>query len=72
VKVVGDERLDQRAILVDVRLAGLFGDRDRIDCEDGFMVATSDAPRRLDRGDINLLHAHHRIKCALCFIAATG
>jgi hypothetical protein len=32
----------------------------------------STAPRRLDRGDVDLLHAHHRIKCALCFIAASG
>src|SRR5262245_48725529 len=31
---------------------------------------TSAAPRGLDRGDVNLLHAHHRIKRALCFIAA--
>ena len=31
---------------------------------------TSAAPRRLDRGDVDLLHAHHRIKRALCFIAA--
>src|ERR1700686_5193571 len=28
------------------------------------------APRRLNRGDVDLLHAHHRIKRALCFIAA--
>jgi len=32
--------------------------------------ATSTAPRRLDRGDVYLLHTHHCIKCALCFIAA--
>ena len=31
---------------------------------------TSAAPRRLDRGNVDLLHVHHRIKCALCFIAA--
>src|SRR3546814_2540962 len=31
---------------------------------------TSAAPRRLDRGDVDLLHVHHRIKRALCFIAA--
>ena len=31
---------------------------------------TSAAPRRLDRGDVDLLHAHHRIERALCFIAA--
>src|SRR5260370_12273942 len=30
----------------------------------------SAGPRRLDRGDVDLLHAHHRIKRALCFIAA--
>jgi len=30
------------------------------------------APRRLDRGDNDLLHPHHRVKCALCFIAAGG
>jgi hypothetical protein len=35
-------------------------------------IATSAAPRRLDRGDVDLLHPHHRIKCALCFIAAGG
>jgi hypothetical protein len=35
-------------------------------------IATSAAPRRLDRGDIDLLHPHHRVKCALCFIAASG
>jgi tetratricopeptide (TPR) repeat protein len=27
---------------------------------------TSAAPRRLDRGDVDLLHSHHRIKRALC------
>src|SRR5262245_43307452 len=32
--------------------------------------STSAAPRGLDRGDVNLLHSHHRIKRALCFIAA--
>src|SRR5215470_3595845 len=31
----------------------------------------SAAPRRLDRGNIDFLHAHHRIKRALCF-SATG
>src|SRR5262245_25425215 len=31
---------------------------------------TSAAPRGFDRGDVNLLHSHHRIKRALCFIAA--
>jgi cytokinin dehydrogenase len=31
--------------------------------------ATSAAPGRRDRGDVDLLHPHHRIKCALCFIA---
>src|SRR6266699_2098766 len=30
----------------------------------------SAAPRRLDYGDVDLRHAHHRIKRALCFIAA--
>src|SRR5262245_48701672 len=33
---------------------------------------TSTAPRCFDCGDVNLLHAHHRIKCTLCFIAADG
>src|SRR5687767_3170132 len=28
------------------------------------------APRRLDRGHVDFLHRHHRIKRALCFIAA--
>ena len=31
---------------------------------------SSAAPRRLDRGDVDLPHAHHRLKRALCFIAA--
>jgi hypothetical protein len=35
-------------------------------------VATSAAPGRSDRGDVDLFHPHHRIKCALCFIAASG
>src|ERR1700737_1594279 len=30
---------------------------------------SSAAPRRLDRRDVDLRHAHHRRKCALCFIA---
>ena len=30
----------------------------------------SAAPRRFDRGDVDFLHAHHGIECALCFIAA--
>src|SRR5215510_2202405 len=29
----------------------------------------SPAPRSLDRSDVDLLHAHHRRKCALRFIA---
>ena len=28
------------------------------------------APRRFDRGDVDFLHAHHGVECALCFIAA--
>src|SRR5215468_8743969 len=32
--------------------------------------ATSPAPRRLDCGYVDLLHAHHRIERALCFVAA--
>src|SRR4249920_2113536 len=36
----------------------------------GCCGGTSAAPRRLDRGDVDLLHAHHRIERALCFIAA--
>src|SRR4030081_2342833 len=32
----------------------------------------SAAPRRFDRGDVDFLHAHHGIECALCFIAAGG
>src|SRR6478736_4458243 len=35
-----------------------------------FLCETSAAPRRLDRGDVDLPHAHHRIKRALCFVAA--
>src|SRR5229473_1474308 len=30
----------------------------------------SAAPRRFDRGDVDFLHAHHGIECALCFVAA--
>ena len=30
----------------------------------------SAAPCRFDRGDIDLRHVHHRIKRALCFVAA--
>jgi N-methylhydantoinase A/oxoprolinase/acetone carboxylase beta subunit len=33
--------------------------------------ATSAAPGRLDRGDVDLLHLHPCIKCALRFIAAS-
>src|SRR6266566_7276679 len=32
--------------------------------------STSAAPRGHDRGDVDLLHSHHRIKRPLCFIAA--
>src|SRR4051812_7093104 len=35
-------------------------------------MATSAAPRRLDRGDVDLPHAHHCIKRALPFAAAGG
>src|SRR6516165_2691321 len=31
----------------------------------------STAPRRLNRGDVDFLHFHHRIENALCFIAAS-
>src|SRR5712672_4256675 len=30
----------------------------------------SAAPRGLDRGDVDLLHFHHRVECSLCFCAA--
>jgi hypothetical protein len=30
----------------------------------------STAARRLDRGDVDLLHTHHRIKRPLCFTAS--
>src|SRR4030081_2759724 len=33
-------------------------------------MGTSAAPRRRDRGDVDLLPAHHRLERALCFIAA--
>src|SRR3546814_2243827 len=35
-----------------------------------FRSGTSAAPRRLDRGDVDLLHVHHRIERALGFSAA--
>src|SRR3982074_2293420 len=34
-------------------------------------MKVSAAPRRFDRGDIDFLHAHHGIECALCFSAAS-
>jgi hypothetical protein len=34
------------------------------------VMKISAAPRRFDRGDVDFLHAHHGIECALCFIAA--
>jgi hypothetical protein len=33
---------------------------------------TSTAPRRFDRGDVDLLHPHHHVKCAFGFVAASG
>ena len=38
----------------------------------GFSPAVDDraAPRRLDRGDVDLPHGHHRVERALCFVAA--
>src|SRR4051812_22275664 len=33
---------------------------------------TLPAPRRLDRSNVNLLHAHHRLERALCPITAGG
>src|SRR5262245_50992811 len=33
---------------------------------------TSAAPGRRDRGDVDLFHPHHRLECALCFIATSG
>jgi hypothetical protein len=36
------------------------------------VMKISAAPRRFDRGDVDFLHAHHGIECALCFIAAGG
>jgi len=33
-------------------------------------LCSSAAARRLDRGNVNLLHMHHRIECALCFGAS--
>jgi hypothetical protein len=34
------------------------------------VLRISAAPRRLDRGHVDFLHAHHGIEGALCFIAA--
>src|SRR5688572_22408418 len=39
-------------------------------CVTACNIGTSAAPRCLDRGDVDLLHAHHRLKRALCLIAA--
>src|SRR5215813_9252208 len=36
----------------------------------GFSSRNLAAPRRLDCGDVDLSHTHHRFKGALCFIAA--
>src|SRR5262245_15849825 len=33
---------------------------------------TSAAPGRRDRGDVDVFHPHHRLECALCFIATSG
>jgi len=33
---------------------------------------TSASPRRLDGGDADLLHRHHRLEGALCLTAAGG
>src|SRR3954454_3687261 len=33
---------------------------------------TSPAPCRLDRSNVDLLHAHHRVERALCLIASDG
>jgi hypothetical protein len=30
------------------------------------------SPRRLDRGDVNLLHRHHRLECTLGFGTSSG
>ena len=34
------------------------------------VMKISAAPRRFDRGNVDFLHAHHGLECALCFIAA--
>src|SRR6476646_6542234 len=33
-------------------------------------LSGSAAPCGLDLGDVDLLHVHHRLECALCFVAA--
>jgi hypothetical protein len=33
---------------------------------------TSASPRRLDGGDVDLLHRHHRLERALCLTATSG
>src|SRR4029077_2313762 len=37
----------------------------------GFLPRNLAAPRRLDCGDVDLSHAHHGFKRALCFVAAS-
>src|SRR3954470_18986020 len=59
-------------------LAGLMRSRDGRGSGHGIDVGcapdrlTSSAPRRLDRSNVDLPHAHHRVECALCLIAAGG
>src|SRR6185437_2390601 len=45
-------------------LAMISGSRECVQCR------ASAAPRRLNRSDVDLLHAHHRIEGAFCFTAA--
>src|ERR1700681_8756 len=44
--------------------------RQRCQWRPSWTPRSSAAPRRLDYGDVDLRHAHHRVKRALCFIAA--
>jgi hypothetical protein len=58
----------------EIRVRVCIGPAERLtaaECKTG-LWAVSAAPHRFDRGNVDLLHAHHRIERALCFIAAGG
>jgi hypothetical protein len=67
----GDSKMDKQDIATVDGSRPTSGPR-VIQDEGRIGVFTSASPRCLDRGDVDLLHRHHRLEGTLCLTAASG